>query len=530
MKICPRCGKTYPDDERFCDTDGTALVTAASGARQTTVMPDPQGGGDAPGVIECPECGGRAEPGETICNFCGTRLLPDAAGAAQAGAAALGEGGAGHGMNPEDYVPAADRDQSFGGDPDYRPSNPEDYPEYPDQPLEKRGLFGAIGYVIAALIALVVGASLALYLSFRHESVPPVAQASPSPSPALTAEEAGPAVELAHNLQIQIKGPDLAAALRRDSASARSVFENNKAGLLDVYKQALGGDASLHDGMIVRLHVNPDGTVGGGGVVVSTAMNPSLDAVVVSTMSTWKFAPASGAPVDIDYPVIFAVKPADMAGIESGLNTEMASVGPSEAPEYTSSPAGTATPAVAMAVPPSPAAYPPSPPPALLPPPAAPPPARHKRSHRPPAAKAPPKPPLGERVAAELHANRRTRRVQAYASPGGTVTLSGSVFDEKDKAYAERTARRVSGVTAVINNLTVQTAQWAVNQNRIQQELQNAGLTGVTVKVIGDDAYLDGEVKTALDKQRAVTITMSAAPVKVAGNLIRVAPGKVFGF
>jgi osmotically-inducible protein OsmY len=120
--------------------------------------------------------------------------------------------------------------------------------------------------------------------------------------------------------------------------------------------------------------------------------------------------------------------------------------------------------------------------------------------------------------------------VQAYAGGGGVVTLTGTVFDEKDKAFAERTARNVSGVTTVIDNLSVQTAQWTVNQDRIQQELQNAGLTGVTVRVIGSDAYLDGQVKTKLDKERAVTITMSAAPVHVSGNLIRVVPGNIFGF
>ena len=528
MRICPRCGKTYPDDERFCDTDGTALVTAASGARPTTVMPpDPEAAGGEPGPIECPECGGRAEPGETICNFCGTRLLPDtAAGAGPSGATVFGADAApGRGLNPEDYVPADDRGQSFGANPADRSSNPEDYPEYQEQP-EKRSLFGALGYVIAALIALVAGASLALYLSFRHEAPPPIAQASASPSPALSVAAAGPSVALARNLQIQLKGPDLAAALQRDPASARAVFENNKAGLLDTYKQALGGDPSLHDGMVVRLHVNPDGTVASGGVVVSTATNPSLDAEVVSTMSSWKFAPVGGGPVDIGYPVIFAAGPDDTAGIEADLNTRLASVGPGEAPEYTSSPAGMVSP-VAMATPPVPVIAPP-PPPELAPPPTTARPA-HKRSHRPPTAKMP-KPSLTERVMAELRSNRRTRRVQAYASPGGTVTLTGSVFGEKDKAYAERTVRNVSGVTAVIDNLNVQTAQWAANQNRIQQELQNAGLTGVTVRVIGSDAYLDGEVKTALDKQRAVTITMSAAPVKVAGNLIRVAPGRVFGF
>ncbi|MGA2411619.1 MAG: TonB family protein [Candidatus Binataceae bacterium] len=529
MKICPSCGKTYPDDERFCDTDGTALVAAASGARQTAAMPpDPVAGSGASGAIECPECGGKAEPGETICNFCGTRLLPDTAGGGPAGATVFGAGAAqGRRLNPEDYRPADDRDQSFGAGPTYGASNPEAYPEYSEEP-EKRGFLGALGYVIAALIALAAGASLALYLSLRHAAPPPIAQTSPSPSPSVSEAATGPSVDLARNMQIQIKGPDLAAALQRDPASARTVFENNKEGLLDTYKQALGGDSSLHDGMVVRLHVNPDGTVAGGGVVVSTATNPSLDAEVVSTMSAWKFAPVSGGPVDIDYPVIFAANPGDMAGIESDLNTRLASAGPGVTPEYTSSPPAIATPAVAMAEPSPPAVAPP-PPPEMAPPPVTPSRPRHRHGHRPPTAKMP-APSLTERVMDELRASRRTRRVQVYASPGGMVTLSGSVFGEKDKAYAERTVRNVSGVTGIIDNLNVQTAEWVANQNRIQQELQNAGLTGVTVKVIGKDAYLDGEVKTALDKQRAVTITMSAAPVNVAGNLIRVAPGRVFGF
>ena len=52
----------------------------------------------------------------------------------------------------------------------------------------------------------------------------------------------------------------------------------------------------------------------------------------------------------------------------------------------------------------------------------------------------------------------------------------------------------------------------------------------MTVKVIGHDAYLDGTVKTDAQKQQAVTITESASPVHVAGNLIRVVPGNMFGF
>jgi TonB family protein len=529
MKICPRCGKTFPDSERFCETDGTSLVTSAGAARQTAAMPDIAAEGSGAGT--CPECGGRTEPGETICNFCGTRLVPDA-GATLTSAGTVYTGPAGQGrpvnapLDPEDYVPAHDRNTGLGQDPDFGAQPDYDQPQYDEPP--RRGMVGALGYIAAAVVALAAGAGLAVYLSTRHEAPPPVAESSTSPSPSVAEVPSGPYAELARNMQIQVRGPDLAASLQRDPASARTVFETNKSGLLNTYKQALASDASVHDGMVVRLSVNPNGTVASGGVITSTATNPSLDAEVVSAMTAWKFPPvSSGGPVNVDYPVIFAANSADMASLESDLNTKLASVGPNEAPEYTSAPIPIATPAAVAALPPpAPAMVPPS-----VPPP--PPPVASHRTHprhRAEARPKPPKPSLTDEVMAELRANKRTRRVQAYAGYGGVVTLTGSVFDQKDKAFAERTVRNVNGVTSVIDNLTVQTAQWAMNQDRIQQELQNAGLTGVTVRVIGSDAYLDGQVKTNLDKQRAVTITMSAAPVQVRGNLIRVVPGNIFGF
>ena len=51
----------------------------------------------------------------------------------------------------------------------------------------------------------------------------------------------------------------------------------------------------------------------------------------------------------------------------------------------------------------------------------------------------------------------------------------------------------------------------------------------MTVKVIGQEAYLDGTVKTEAQKQQAVTITENASTVHVRGNIIRVVPGNMFG-
>jgi osmotically-inducible protein OsmY len=140
-----------------------------------------------------------------------------------------------------------------------------------------------------------------------------------------------------------------------------------------------------------------------------------------------------------------------------------------------------------------------------------------------------PTPSISERLNDELAANKKLRRVHAYAV-GGNVTLTGKVFDDGDKRLAENTARNVRGVTSVTNNLTTDQQDWAMNAARITQQLQAAGLTGVTVRVIGKTAYLNGTVSSAADRERAVMIAQSAAPVTVRVNLINVAPGRVFGF
>jgi osmotically-inducible protein OsmY len=141
----------------------------------------------------------------------------------------------------------------------------------------------------------------------------------------------------------------------------------------------------------------------------------------------------------------------------------------------------------------------------------------------------PPPPSLTERVTEALSADKRLRRVQVYANGGGMVTLTGKVFDDKAKTLAERTARRVNGVTGVINDVGTETSVWAQNESLINQRLQAEGLGGVTARVIGNGVYLDGTVKNPLDRQRAETIAVAAAPVTIRTNLIRVDSG-FFGF
>lgn len=341
MKSCPRCGKQYPDTEVFCETDGTALAAVRSpvaDVRATTVMaPGENETSEGSTPIECPVCGGKAQPGEIICNFCGTRLVPEAP------AAAPSPGAAGTRLSPESFVPARDRigPQEMGG-------------EAPTETVEEgeaggRRLFSALGFSIAAILALIAGAWLALYLSSRPSETPPLAQASPSisPSPAVVS---GPIVELAKTLAIQVSG-DSAAAPSRGKDALNRIFDSNKTSLADAYKRALDSDSTLRDGMVVRLHILPDGSVTDASVRVSTISNPSLDADVVKAMSGWKLAPATGAGADVDYPLIFATSPAELSGIESDLHTKLAALGPNEAPEYSSAPP---TPAEAAATPSTP--------------------------------------------------------------------------------------------------------------------------------------------------------------------------------
>ena len=544
MKSCPRCGKPYPDTEGFCETDGAALVTASdpSRGRLTTVMSDETAAEQGP---ECPVCGGKALPGEVRCNFCGARLRAEGPESAEATASA-GPGDSRSFASAES--PAGP--QEFGDAAAYAPQ--------PDSPRTGRRLVTILGLSSAGLVALAAGAWFALYLGNNH----PFSRSSATPS---AAPLSPPTVELAKQTPLSIQ-PDSAGTLPRDANSLLKVFEDNKAGLANVYSNALSSGPSMSDGMVVRLHILPNGTVDNGAVRISTSGNPSFDAEIVEAMTSWKFNSTNGSGVTADYQVIFAPSATAVPAVESNLNTKLASLSPGEPPEYAFSPSAAATSvaegspssipsptpegASASAMPssevavgtPAPASSPTTmaglPPVPYIATPAATPaemmPApsrvrRHRRAPRETAALPPPKPPLIERVDSELRANRSLRRVQAYTN-GSVVTIFGKVFNDQDRLLAERTVRGTDGVSAVINNVTTDTQQWEQNQTLIVQALQNAGLTNVQVKVIGDNAYLSGQVKTELDRERAVTLAQAAAPVKVRENLIAVAIGNMFGF
>jgi TonB family protein len=505
MKKCPRCNRTYPDSEGFCEADGSALAPATPAFVQ--------GEGEK---RECPVCGGKAEPGEVICNFCGARLE---------------EGG------PPPPPPAPPGPTSVSP----QPSAPlrsgvtqvHSTTETPP-PVEEEGggFLGTLGYIVAAIIALAAGAWFAIHLSSRKAEQVAITQPSASSVSSPAAPSAGVIATLANTLPVQVSGPG-SNAPGRDAGAARQAFADNRGSLLDAYNHALAADPRVADAMAVRIRIQPDGTVDRAAIRTSTSPNPSFDAEVAKAMLGWKLAPTSGGEAEMDYPVVFAHDAAEQARLEGDLQTKLAGLSASEAPEFASapeaSPAAPPSPEVA-AVPPSAAAPRPESPAAVETPAAPPVAAKPKRKPRREMASLPkPTPSLLQVVQDKLKSVPKLRRVRAYTA-GGTVTLYGRVFDDDTKRYAERTVRGIPGVTSVVDTLTTDTAQWAEEQDRIARQLQNAGLDKVTVKVIGHDAYLNGQVKTALEKTRAVTIAEGAAPVTVRENLIRVEPGNMFGF
>jgi BON domain len=502
MKRCPRCDRTYPDSEQFCETDGTALV---QGEPAFAVGGGASDSGDT--VRECKVCGGKAEPGEIICNFCGARLVDDDAPAPAPRARPS--------VGAQRSTPAPAESPSMR----FTSRMPEEQEE------EEAGggrVWSVIGYLAAAALALAAGVALALHLSARQAGLlggraTPAAAASPAPS--------GPIVQLASNTPVATTGEG-ASAPERGQDVARKAFEDGRRALEDSYNTALGASHGLKDAMLVRLRVMPDGSVAAASVRTSTDLHPSLDVEVVKDITAWKFPAFSGAQVEIDYPLVFAPDASEVAALESALSAKLAALSPTEEPEYASATA--AAPAASAAAAPSTVAAVTTP--AVAAPLATPKPVVRRRIPRRELAAIPkPTPPLLDRVQEALRGNRKLGRVKAYTDRG-TVTLFGKVYNDNDKALAEKVVRGVPGVTGVNDTITTDVAEWADTAQRITAQLQSAGLDKVTVRVIGRDAYLDGEVKTQLERERAVTIVESAAPVTVRANLIRVATGSILGF
>jgi osmotically-inducible protein OsmY len=135
---------------------------------------------------------------------------------------------------------------------------------------------------------------------------------------------------------------------------------------------------------------------------------------------------------------------------------------------------------------------------------------------------------LMNRVNAALRSNPRLNGAKAYTAAEGVVVLYGTVFDDKDRALAEKTANTVAGVNSVVDNLRTKTGKWAQEEERINSQLLSSGFADVQARVIGPYIYLSGRVTRQADKDRAATVALSVYPNKQIDNMIWVQPGSMF--
>ena len=111
----------------------------------------------------------------------------------------------------------------------------------------------------------------------------------------------------------------------------------------------------------------------------------------------------------------------------------------------------------------------------------------------------------------------------------GVVYLQGVVDDREDRAEAERLARRVSGVTRVVNNIRFgdQTAGEKLDDASITAQVkaklaQDMNPFNVTVNTTDGIVQLTGRVNTAAEKQQAEQLSRSVDGVRGVRNELQV--------
>jgi hypothetical protein len=134
---------------------------------------------------------------------------------------------------------------------------------------------------------------------------------------------------------------------------------------------------------------------------------------------------------------------------------------------------------------------------------------------------------LMAKVDAALRSNNNLNGANCYTAAPGVVVLYGKVFDNKDRDLAEWTAGNVPGVKQVVNTLRTTTGQWLEEESRINDTLELNDLQGVSVRVIGREAYVSGQVESQAEEQRALRVIANESNLQVV-NFVRVVPVSIF--
>ncbi len=134
---------------------------------------------------------------------------------------------------------------------------------------------------------------------------------------------------------------------------------------------------------------------------------------------------------------------------------------------------------------------------------------------------------LLRKVETALRSNNNLNGAAAYTTTPGVVVLYGTVFDTADADLAEKTVRKVKGVTNVINTLRTQTGNWQEQEARINDTLMLNGFNGIQAKVVGPQIYLSGQTTSEAEEQRAIRVVGSVSQLQVV-NFMRAVPGPMF--
>ena len=135
---------------------------------------------------------------------------------------------------------------------------------------------------------------------------------------------------------------------------------------------------------------------------------------------------------------------------------------------------------------------------------------------------------LLRRVETALRSDNNLNGAAAYTTTPGVVILYGTVFDKADSDLAEKTVRKVKGVTNVINTLRTQTGNWQEEEARINDTLMLNGFNGLQAKVVGPQVYLSGQTTSEAEEQRAIRVVGSVSPQLQVVNFMRAVPGPMF--
>ena len=145
---------------------------------------------------------------------------------------------------------------------------------------------------------------------------------------------------------------------------------------------------------------------------------------------------------------------------------------------------------------------------------------------------------ISAKVKGSLAADTETSAIKiGVDTTNGTVTLSGVVPTEREKAKAAQVAQKTEGVKQVVNNITINPAsigatniggkaEEVVNDatilTKIKAKLLGEGITGINVDVASGVVTLKGEVENSQKSTQAADIARSTNGVSNINNQLTV--------